>query len=243
MEDTQNQNVAKKGSNNALLIVLGLIAVALIAAAGYYFTKDKSGTDADQQQNTQDEVVVAKVNGVELYQDDYQRNIDQMASAYAAQGLDTNEAETAALISEQALNALVNRQVVLQAAAAANVSVSDEEIETEYQNVMTSLGGAEAMTTALEQAGLNETSLRENLENELRIQKYLEGEANLSALTVTDAEVTAYYETAKAENAEVPALEEVSELIKQQLLIEKQQAAINTVLERLRAEAEIEVLI
>ncbi|OHC37435.1 MAG: hypothetical protein A2211_05350 [Rhodanobacter sp. RIFOXYA1_FULL_67_6] len=89
---------------------------------------------------------------------------------------------------------------------------------------------------------MTEADLRADIANDVIINKYLDEKLGLNTLTVSDEDVqTAYDAAAESNTEEVPPLEEVAELIRNQLLAEKQQGLIGTELERLRAEATIEI--
>lgn len=237
MNDVSAENQPKK-NGNGLWVLLGLIVIAAAAAgAYYYYSHTNQGATAS---------AVARVNGEEISQAEYDRSVMQISGAYTAQGMDVSGSDAAAAIKEQALNTLVNRRLMADAAAKAGISVADSEIDTEYQNVLSGVGGQEGLAAALSQSGMNEEELRAELKTDILINKYLESQLRFSTISVSDEEVQAAYDTA-TKNASssdaVPALADVHDLVKNQLLTEKQQAAINTELERLRQEATIEVLI
>lgn len=252
MNEVTNETTGgeKKGGNMLPIIVVIVIVLAL-AAGGYYLVNNNKAEeapattdDATALLGLEGEGPVARVDGVEIGRDEYRRSAEQIISSYAAQGVDVSGADQIAAIKDQALASLINRQLVFAAAEKAGVTADDTAVEAEYQNVLSSLGGEEGVATALTAAGLDEQDLRDDLKKSVIINSYLSSKLNLDAITVSDEEVASYYETAKAgATVEVPALEEVSELIKTQLLAEKQQQAIGTELDGLRANANIEVLI
>ncbi len=249
MTEENNENRANKG-NNLLIAVIGTIVVLGLLGAGYYFL----GMQAPEENNNSDEVSdvlnlegegpVARVDGVEIGREEYRRGVEQLVATYATQGITIPEEEAEA-VKEQVVNNLVNRQLVLAAATEAGIEATDEQIEAEFQNVIANFSDAEGLNKALTEAGITEQELRVDLKESVIINNYLSTKVDARSLTVTDEEVTAYYETAKAEagTTEVPPLEEVAELIRNQLVTEKQQLALGAEIERLRAEANIEILI
>ncbi len=249
MTEENNENRANKG-NSLLIAVIGIIVVLGLLGAGYYFL----GMQTPEENNNPDEASdvfdlegegpVARVDGVEIGREEYRRGVEQLVATYATQGITIPEEEAAA-VKEQVVNNLVNRQLVLAAAIEAGVEATDEQVEAEFQNVMTNFSDAEGLNKALEEAGITEEELRADLEESVIINNYLSTKVDAGSLTVTDEEVAAYYETAKQEagNTEVPPLEEVAELIRNQLITEKQQLALGAEIEKLRADANIEILI
>lgn len=249
MTEENNENRASKG-NNLLPAIIGIIVVLGLLGAGYYFLGMQTPEDNNNTANMPDALAldgegpVARVDGVEIGREEYRRGVEQLIATYATQGITIPEEEAGA-VKEQVVNNLINRQLVLAAAIEAGTQATDEQVEAEYQNVMANFTDAEGLNAALAEANMTEQDLRVDLEESVIINNYLSTRVSTEALTVTDEEVAAYYETAKAEagSTEVPPLEEVAELIRNQLVAEKQQLALGTELERLRAEANIEILI
>lgn len=226
--------------NNSLLIFFAVIAVLALAIGGYFFY-NKSDTNPVGVQNTE---AVAIVNGTEIDRATYDRSVAQLSGTYVAQGIDVSTTEATDTIKQQALATLVNRQLILETALKAGATADDATVETEYQTVVTNLGGAENLDAALTSAGLTEEQLRIDIKNDVLINNYLRTKLNLDAITVSDEEIKTAYDNAIATSQnEAPPLEDVSELIKSQLLAEKQQQAINAEIEALRASAEIQILI
>jgi len=229
-----------KANNNAGLMIFGILAVLAIAAIGAYFYMN---TDATMEETS---AAVARVNGEEISQSEYDRSVTQITGVYATQGADPSDRNVIAAVKEQALNTLINRRLMASAAMDANISVDDSEVEAEYQTVVTSLGSEEALATALSENNMDESNLRSEIRTDLLINKYLESKLGINSISVTDEEIETAYETAASSSVsteEIPDLADVRDLISNQLLSEKQQVAINAELERLRQEASIEVLI
>lgn len=250
MNDETRQERAENKSNKGIAAFLGVIVLLALAIGGYYFLtgREDAGLTPEEEMaallGLDGEGPVARVDGVEISRDEYRRSVEQMVAAYAAQGADPSDATAAAMIKDEALNALINRQLVVAAAAGSGVTASDEAVEAEFQNVVASLGGTEGLTAALASAGLSEQDLRDDLRNSVLIDAYIGSRVGANDISVSDEEVAGYYEAAAAEmEGEVPPLEEVESLIRSQLIAERQQLLIGTELERLRAEANIEILI
>ena len=221
-------------------MIFGILAILAIAAIGAYFYMN---TDATMEETS---AAVARVNGEEISQSEYDRSVAQITGVYATQGADPSDPNVIAAVKEQALNTLINRRLMASAAMDANISVDDSEVEAEYQTVVTSLGSEEALATALSENNMDESNLRSEIRTDLLINKYLESKLGISSIAVTDEEIETAYETAASSSVsteEIPALADVRDLISNQLLSDKQQLAINAELERLRQEASIEVLI
>ncbi len=242
MNDVVNEPSSRK--NNAVLISsILVILVAAGAGAWYYFEKGPGKTvTPDTEVSTLPEIV-AKVNNIEITKDAYLRNLEQLKSAYLAQGVDVTDASSTKILEEQALNSLINRKVFLLAAEQANFSVEDSAVDAEYANTITSAGGDEAFKAALERTGLTEELIRTDIKEGLLIQQYLSNQLKIDTVTVSDEEVLAYYNSVKETNPDVPAFEDVKDAVKGQLQAAKQEETINAALEKLRANVKIEILI
>ncbi len=235
----ETSNTTSQG-NKGLSAILVVVAILLIAGGAYWYLTNRQGEEAAE--TTTESEVAAIVNGHEIDRATLDRSIEQVTGTYAAQGIDTSGEEASAAIREQALTALINRQLMIGAATDAGLTASDEEVEAEFQVAVENVGGTENLTTALSDIGMTEADLRADIANDVIINKYLDENLGFKALTVTDEEVKTAYDAAAASNAEeVPALEDVEELLRNQLLMEKQQELIGAELERLRAAASIEI--
>lgn len=250
MTEENNENRPASKGSNLLPAIIGILVVLGLLGAGYYFLGMQAPEEETESNNMSDvldlegEGPVARVNGVEISREEYRRGVEQLVATYTAQGITIPEAEAAA-VKEQVINNLVNRQLVLAAATAAGTQATEAEIEAEYQNVIANFSSSEDLATALTEAGITEEELRADIKTSIVINNYLSSRIDTGSLTATDEEIAAYYEKAKNEagTTEVPPLTEVTELIKNQILTEKQQQALGVEIEKLRTGANIEVLI
>lgn len=239
MDETQNTSASTKNRSGLIIAILVLL---LAAGVGAWFYFDK-GAATPGEETRNDGEVVARVNGHEIKRAEYDRTYAQLVAAYTTQGVDVSAEESTKMIKEQTINSLINRQLLAAAAAEKNYTTTEATIEDEYQKVVAQAGGEETFRAALEAAGLDEAAVREDIRNGILIQQYLNETISIDQVTVTDAEVKTYYDQAKGTNTQLPPLEEVAAVIKEQLLAQKKDLQINTELEKMRAEANIEILI
>lgn len=186
---------------------------------------------------------VARVNDAKISRADLDVSISQITSGAVAQGVDTTDPTLQGQIQTQALDMLVNTELLLQKAAASNITSTDDDVTVRYDQLVTDLGGEEVLKTRMAEFGIDEKTLRRDIKNELTIQKLLKGEFETRGVTVTDEEVTQFYESAGGAEAGLPDIAEVSEQIKAQIKTTKEQEIVNALVEELRAEAAIEILI
>lgn len=230
----------KKGSN--LLIVVTIVILLAAAGGGYYYLNNKNqGTDDSQlaMSNTDDQGPVATVDGVELSRAEFESNLAQAVQVYTTQGVDTSDEATMATLKEGVVNTMINRQLVKAAAEKEGLTVSDDEIESNYQEAITNAGGEEAFQQALASAQLDEDSFRASIHDQLLLQKYIDIHASTDDIVVSDEEISSYYDSLKASNPDTAPLEEVSDTIKSQLTAQKQQEVIAGILDELHTDAQI----
>ena len=119
--------------------------------------------------------VVAKVGDEEITEADLN---DVLVERYGAETLNT-------MISETIIEKEVDK---------ADIEVSEEEIEEELENMAAQYGGMQGLQMAMQQAGLEEENLKEEIETNIALEKLLEPE-----MDITDEAMKEYYEENKAD--------------------------------------------
>lgn len=218
-------NKEKIISVGVVVLVLGAIATFAFLGAG----KMNSG-----------EPSVAKVNGVEITKAQYDEQLALVITSYKNQGIDTENAENKAQIEEQVLNDLINNELVNQGIVKAGITITDEQVQAQYDLLVTQAGGVEQFNQQLTLSNLTEAQLRENIKKQLGIQAYLAANIDVSTATATDEEAQIFYDTNVKGQENAPAFKDIVEQIKQQIIAQKQQTLINSFITNLRGSAEIE---
>jgi peptidyl-prolyl cis-trans isomerase C len=131
---------------------------------------------------------VLRVNGDEIT--DVDVKLAQRAIASQMQGVQANE--TALL--RQTVEQLIGRTLILQAAREAKVTVDPKEVAASIEHQRAQMGGAEAFSKALAQAGLTEQDLTRMEHDRMMVQKYVESDL-LSKAGAGEQEVRAYYDS------------------------------------------------
>lgn len=171
--------------------------------------------------------VAATVNGEEIMQED----VAEMQELYAAQGMPISE--------EQALEQLIQQEVLYQAAA--EYLPTEEEAEEQLEAQVAMMGMTmEEFHEALQNEGLSYDEQLKDFRRQLAIQDFLH-EA-VEAPEVTEEEAKEFYEEYKQQypEEELPPFEEVEPQIVMQLEQQKQQEAMGPFIEELREKADIE---
>lgn len=139
--------------------------------------------------------VVAKVNDVEITKEElYDQLVAQNGDA--------------------ALNSLISEKIMEAEVKAKGITVSDEEIQENIDEMTEYYGGEEEMNKALTQYNLTMDDMKENIVNNLQLQKVLE-----PYITITDEEIQEYFTTNKA------YLDQAEEVNASHILVETKETA------------------
>jgi hypothetical protein len=241
MEENVN-NVSSGGSKKKIIPIAILVLVVLAVGAYFVFGKNQAINPANNNA-----AIAATVNGTIISKATLDTQLASSVAAYKAQGVDVTDAAKLAQIKTQVLDSLIGDELVNQGIAAAGIKVTAEEIEKQFQAVLTQTGGADKLQAELVKNNLTEAQLRDNISKQLTIQKYLAQNIDLTSVTASDAEIAQFYaDYSKAQKAAdakavVPALKDLSAQIKQQIISNKQQTLITNFIASLRSKATVEV--
>lgn len=189
--------------------------------------------------------LAAKVNGAKITMADYEKNINQLKTAATQQGADISNESILAGVKKQAIDVLVNTELLRQEARKSGANVTPEQIETRYQEIVKSLGDEEKLKAKMTELGITEAGLRTDIEGEILIQGHLSSAVDTSKIAITDEELKASYDqiSAGAAGKDVPPLAEIKTQLEAQLKTNKEQELVNAYITKLREAAKIEVLI
>ncbi|MSU45212.1 MAG: hypothetical protein EXS47_01095 [Candidatus Zambryskibacteria bacterium] len=217
--------------------IVGLVLV-VGAVVGYsIFDLGKSSKTAVNEVKSES---VAVVNGVAIPRDQYDTQLSSVLASLKTQGVDVSTEAKVAEVRTQVLNDFINNELVAQGVIKAGITPTAEEVEKQYQAILTQAGGAEGMKAELVKANLTDAQLRLNITKQLAVQAYLLKNINMASITVTDAEVAQFYKEYSAANKNVSPLKDLSAQIKQQITVNKQQALVANFVASLRTGASIE---
>lgn len=100
------------------------------------------------------------------------------------------------------LSALIDNKIIEMEADKEEITVSDKEIDKEYNSYVDSYGGEEALSTALKQSGVTADDLKVEIENYLKLEKLLE-----PRIEITEEELQTYFDENKESFDEVEQVE------------------------------------
>src|SRR5262245_43333617 len=165
-------------SGMKLFIVPALLACLVLMAS--------CGSDSSASAN-----VVARVNGKDLTATQLDKQVQVQLNGSEA----PPSPEELQDLKLQVLNRMINDQILLEHAAAANLSASDAEVDVKY-NEFKSQYTEEKFQELLKQQKMSVEDIRNELRKSITIEKLVNKEIT-SKISVTDAEIKAYYDKNK----------------------------------------------
>lgn len=225
---------------------IGAVVLVVLILGGMLFIMERNGQINTNifsgiERKLAAHSTVATVNGEEISEYDLLVSQEQISAGAVAQGVDVASAEVQTEIRDQALEVLINTELLLQEATKRGITVTDEEVTARYETLLQEVGGEEVLTERMKDFGITEDILLRDIRNELAIQKLLDVVFEEETIDVSEEEIVQLYESAGGESAGLPALSEVEEQIRQQIIATKEQEIINGFIATLREAAEIEI--
>jgi hypothetical protein len=249
--ETESKEEVIKPTKKSFGIVTYVISgvVVLIIALGLIFLLEKQGrintglfTGIITEMKSK--APVAKVNGVVIPNSDLESSVQQLVQMAKMQGVDTTKEESVKEFRDQAIDTLVNSELLRQDAIAQGITASNEDIDKRFNEISDGVGGREELDKKMAEFSITEVSLRRDIENEILIQGLFDKVANKDAIEVSEDEVTSLYKQATAGGGDnVPPLVEIRDQVVDQIRSDKQQQQISAYLEELKGKAKIEILI
>lgn len=237
-----------------LATLLIIMAVTLfLAACGNDDDNEKEEASQEQEQSqseeqapleiSEEELVdenepVAVVNGEEVKGSAYNSAYSLVKSVMYQSGQDINDLDA---LKGQAMDFVVEQELVMQEADEAGINIEDEEVESEFNSYKESTEDGQ-FETMLEQLNIDEEQFKLQLKHDLTTLKYAEQEFDVEA---TEEEVQEMYDqlTEQAEDQEVQELDEIREQLEGMIVEDKRQQKYAERVDELKESAEIEELI
>ena len=192
---------------------------------------------------------VAIVNGTSITKSEYEKEYNSVKEQLISTSQGTFNSEVAAIVKEDVLNHLITLTLLDEYSKENNLTVSEEEINQEYENRIILLGGQEAFEAYIKQYSLTEKKFKEDIKNELLLTKSVKIYSGEDKISVTEEEMRTAYdalvlEVRKSEiDQEIPPYEDVKPWFAKQLENQKVLAESQIFIEDLKNKAEIEILI
>jgi foldase protein PrsA len=168
------------------------VAIALVALLAF------AGVAATGCKSTPSATAIAVVNNVEIPKSAVDAQIAQMKKASPASFEGTAGIQVETQYRAQVLNSLIQLELIKEAAKTLGVSVTAKQIDDYVSQLQTQYGGKDALDSAMKTAGFDMAMLREQITNNLLAQA-VSSKVTTGAITITDAQVKAYYDQNKTQ--------------------------------------------
>jgi hypothetical protein len=237
--------VSAKKSNKYTIITIVIVVIALLVVLFQLERQDRVGTNVfgSMIAALEANAPIATVNGDDIKMADVESGIEQLTQAAIQQGFDTTDPEVQAEVRSQAIDMMINTKLLEQEAVKNDITINEEAVNARINELAEAAGGQEALLERLAEFEIDEAQLRTDVQEELTIRALLDTVFSDAGTAVTEEEIVAVYQNALAANGDqpLPPLADVSAQIEQQLQQTKEQEAIETYVQRLRAGADIAI--
>jgi peptidyl-prolyl cis-trans isomerase C len=142
----------------------------------------------DPLEDLEPDAVVATVNGTEYTKAQVEKKVTEVSQQYRGQIPPGMEGQ----LAQQALNNLVDQQLLLEAAASEGMTAADEDVQKQYDQFASRAPSPQEFQTALTSMGFTEESFRVEIGKNLVIEKLL-AEKLADAKAASQEDVEAYY--------------------------------------------------
>lgn len=212
------------------------VVVVLIGAGTWYaFTHHAPSAGGAAAGGT-----VATVNGTAITQSQLAAVESQFTTQ---QGAAATTTEAKLKLQSAALDALIGQELLKQAAEKAGFTASSTAIDTQLASDKAQFKSQASYEKALAAQGMTEADLRTQIGRSIIVKAYLEKQLNLSAATATPAEIKTAYDQVASTQKGVPPLSQVRDQVAQMVVQQKQQAMMEAYVTKLRAAADVQILI
>lgn len=190
--------------------------------------------------------IVAEVNGKEIPKEDFESAYTgqfqqaAMQSQISGQEVDQNKLKT------QIAESMVGQELLIQEADNRKYKASQEEIDKTIDElvVQNGLKSKDEFIKALEEQGVAEDEVMSQVETQVKVNQLVAEEAGETK--ATDEELKELYEQAKTQQKEMggeemPPFEEVKPQLEEQVKMQKEGEAVQTLVAKLRETADVKI--
>ena len=192
--------------------------------------------------------VVAEVNGEEVTKDEFVPIYEatfQQASAQAQMGGQAPDEEA---LRKQAVDDLVDTELLAQEAESRGITVSDDAVDAELETLaeQNQMGSAEELLEAVEKQGLSQEQARAQVETQVMVEQLVADEDG--PIEPSEKELRALYAQVKQQQAQsgqkrqsVPPFAQVRDQLAEQARTQQVGEVAGSMLEDLRKDADITI--
>jgi FKBP-type peptidyl-prolyl cis-trans isomerase (trigger factor) len=238
-ESVQTSHSRRRPSLKKIIVIV--VALIIIIGAGGFFAYKKGLISIGSQQGK----TVATVDGTAIHEHDLDIRFNQLKDTYTQQGVNLNDANTVSTIKKQIVDEMVNEELVLEDAKKKNITVTDAEVTDSMNQLVAAAGSQDALNTQVKQYGMTQADLQNTVKRNLILQKYVDQYTAQQNITVSEDEITQAYQqmTAGQPATSTPALKDVHDQVAAQVKSQKVAQQILVLVNQLKQNAKVQVLI
>ena len=180
-----------KKSIPVLILLLGIGAAA--AVLGVRYLSPPGPSDAVPAPAAGADAAVVTINGEAITQAEVDHHVALIAKQMGVPDSPEHQAQFKPMLEQRAVSALVSRDLLLQAAKREGIEAAAEEVDKEMTEMKANFPEPGAFEQKLQEFGLTEAVLRDQVKENLLIEQLLKKRAAEEA-PVTDEEIKGFYE-------------------------------------------------
>ncbi|WP_194841256.1 SurA N-terminal domain-containing protein [Salinibacillus xinjiangensis] len=236
------------------LITLSLLSLLLFSLAACSDDKkeetQESETEKTEEQGQQEEAkkqqvepdkTVAKVNGEELKGSEYNMWYQQVQMTFMQQGMDPSSEESAKKLKQATLDQLVGQELLVQEAKEKGYEADEEKVNEQLKKQKEQFDSEEKFKEALKKQGLTVEKLKADFADQMATDEYIKKEVEIEE--PTDKEIQDFFDQYKEMSKKEVKLADVKEQIVSTLKRQKRNEALGKLIEQLKKDNEVEILI
>lgn len=241
IENKTQNNMPTKKSGKKKFIVIG-IALLVVAGVGSYFLPGGfniwSKLNILMSKNT-----AAIINSEKITKSDLDFRIEQAKQVIQRQGADLTDEKVVSAIEKQILSDMVNEKILLQSTAESGITVSDDEILAAYNEMVATFKTKEDFEKELTSRNITEKIIKENIADQITLNKYINQNIDIKNISVTSEEINSLYKYYSSQQENMPKIEEIKSQLENEVKQQKTKAMVLELIEKLKKDANIKILL
>lgn len=186
-------------------------------------------------------MTIATVNGTKITREELDAQLMQLSQNPNIPTPKPEEEEKYKQFEEMVAQQLVNDALIYTKAKENGHSVSEEDVEKEYDVIKAKFPNEEEFAKQLELMKLSESILKDTIRKQRTIDQHYKELFKDKDLTASDVEARTLYDTHLQDKDNMPKFEEIKEQIKQELGQQKMHQHLATHIQELRKDADIQI--
>lgn len=194
--------------------------------------------------------VVAEVNGEEINKDEFVALYKAQFQQAAMQSQTSGEEPDEKALKKQAVDNLVDTELLMQEAQSRGISASDEDVDAEFASLAEQydMASADELVAALEEQGTTEDQARDRVETQVVVEQLVTDEQG--SFEPTEKEVRELYAQAKKQQEQmgeqagqqtIPSFADVREQLVEQATSQRSSEGAQALVKKLRKDADITI--